>query len=115
MALYRIADVVPFFSQLKCCCRLSWSSWSSSSSAAAAIDFILLHSLLSSSSSSSSPSSATVAAANTRALAAIFVKNLPFDMSEDAVQALFEEAIGPIVQARLILRAGSGVCVCVCV
>ena len=39
---------------------------------------------------------------------AIFVKNLPFDVDDTALYMLFSEHIGPVVQARLVVRKETG-------
>ena len=39
---------------------------------------------------------------------AVFVKNLPFDVDDTALYTLFSEQIGPVVQARLVVRKETG-------
>jgi hypothetical protein len=39
---------------------------------------------------------------------AVFVKNLPFDVDDTALYTLFSEQIGPVVQAKLIVRKETG-------
>lgn len=39
---------------------------------------------------------------------AVFVKNLPFDVDDTALYTLFSEHIGPVVQAKLIVRKETG-------
>lgn len=39
---------------------------------------------------------------------AVFVKNLPFDVDDTALYTLFSEQIGPVVQARLVIRKETG-------
>lgn len=38
----------------------------------------------------------------------VFVKNVPFDVSEETLRALFAEQIGAVAQAKLVMRPGTG-------